>query len=52
MQHSPSFQVVKAFQQACAAELDVSLKLLQVEVERCDHRVLGHPHCAHLISLT
>jgi predicted ArsR family transcriptional regulator len=49
--HCPIFQVAKAFQQACTCELDVLLKLLQAKVERCDHRVLGHPHCSYLISL-
>jgi DeoR family transcriptional regulator, suf operon transcriptional repressor len=49
--HCPIFQVAKAFQQACTCELDVLLKLLQVKVERCDHRVMGHPHCSYLISL-
>jgi predicted ArsR family transcriptional regulator len=49
--HCPIFQVAKAFQQACTCELDVFLKLLQVKVERCDHRMMGHPHCSYLISL-
>ena len=48
--HCPIFQVAKAFQQACTCELDVLLKLLQVKVERCDHRMMGHPHCSYLIS--
>src|SRR5882724_4205809 len=48
--HCPIFQVAKAFQQACSCELDVLLKLLQVKVERCDHRMMGHPHCSYLIS--
>jgi predicted ArsR family transcriptional regulator len=49
--HCPILQVAKAFQQACSCELDVLLKVLQVRVERCDHRMLGHPHCSYLISL-
>jgi predicted ArsR family transcriptional regulator len=48
--HCPIFQVAKAFQQACTCELDVLLKLLQAKVERCDHRMLGQPHCSYLIS--
>jgi predicted ArsR family transcriptional regulator len=48
--HCPIFQVAKAFQQACTCELDVLFKLLQVKVERCDHRMMGHPHCSYLIS--
>jgi predicted ArsR family transcriptional regulator len=48
--HCPIFQVAKAFQQACTCELDVLLKLLQVKVERCDHRMMGHPHCSYVIS--
>jgi predicted ArsR family transcriptional regulator len=48
--HCPIFQVAKAFQQACACELDVFLKLLQVKVERCDHRMTGHLHCSYLIG--
>jgi predicted ArsR family transcriptional regulator len=48
--HCPIFQVAKAFQQVCTCELDVLLKLLQVKVERCDHRMMGHPHCSYLIS--
>jgi predicted ArsR family transcriptional regulator len=48
--HCPIFQVAKAFQQACTCELEVLLKLLQVKVERCDHRMMGHPHCSYLIS--
>jgi predicted ArsR family transcriptional regulator len=48
--HCPIFQVAKAFQQACTCELDVLLKLLQAKVERCDHRLIGHPHCSYLIS--
>jgi predicted ArsR family transcriptional regulator len=49
--HCPIFQVAKAFQQACTCELDVLLKLLQAKVERCDHRMTGHPHCSYLISI-
>ena len=48
--HCPIFQVARAFQQACTCELDVLLKLLQAKVERCDHRLIGHPHCSYLIS--
>jgi predicted ArsR family transcriptional regulator len=48
--HCPIFQVAKAFQQACACELDVLLKLLRVQVERRDHRMAGQPHCSYLIS--
>jgi predicted ArsR family transcriptional regulator len=48
--HCPIFQVAKAFQQACTCELDVLLKLLQAKVERCDHRMMGHPHCSYLVS--
>jgi predicted ArsR family transcriptional regulator len=48
--HCPIFQVAKAFQQACTCELEVLLKLLQAKVERCDHRMMGHPHCSYLIS--
>jgi predicted ArsR family transcriptional regulator len=48
--HCPIFQVAKAFQQACTCELDVLLKLLQGKVERCQHRMMGHPHCSYLIS--
>lgn len=48
--HCPIFQVAKAFQQACTCELDVLLKLLQANVERCDHRMMGHPQCSYLIS--
>lgn len=48
--HCPIFQVAKAFQQACACELDVLLKLLRAKVERCDHRMMGHPHCSYLIG--
>ena len=48
--HCPIFQVAKAFQQACTCELDVLRKLLQAKVERCDHRLIGHPHCSYLIS--
>jgi predicted ArsR family transcriptional regulator len=48
--HCPILQVAKAFQQACACELDVLLKLLQAKVERCDHRMTGHPHCSYLIN--
>src|SRR5262245_28643419 len=48
--HCPIFQVAKAFQQACTCELDVLLKVLQVKVERCQHRMIGHPHCSYLIS--
>jgi predicted ArsR family transcriptional regulator len=48
--HCPIFQVAKAFQQACTCELAVLLKLLQAKVERCDHRMMGHPHCSYLIS--
>ena len=48
--HCPIFRVAQAFQQACTCELDVLLKLLQAKVERCDHRMLGHPHCSYLIS--
>src|SRR5262245_41190246 len=45
--HCPIFQVAKAFQQACACELDVLFRLLQAKVERCNHRMLGHPHCSY-----
>jgi predicted ArsR family transcriptional regulator len=48
--HCPILQVAKVFQQACTCELDVLLKLLQVKVERCDHRMMGHPHCSYLIG--
>jgi predicted ArsR family transcriptional regulator len=48
--HCPILQVAKAFQQACTCELAVLLKLLQAKVERCDHRMTGHPHCSYLIS--
>jgi DeoR family transcriptional regulator, suf operon transcriptional repressor len=48
--HRPIFQVARAFQQACTCELDVLLKLLQAKVERCDHRMMGHPHCSYVIS--
>ena len=48
--HCPIFQVAKAFRQACTCELEVLLKLLRVKVERCDHRMMGHPHCSYLIS--
>jgi predicted ArsR family transcriptional regulator len=48
--HCPIFQIAQAFQQACTCELDVLLKLLQAKVERCDHRLIGHPHCSYLIS--
>ena len=48
--HCPIFQVAKAFQQACTCELDVLLKILQAKVERCEHRMMGHPHCSYLIS--
>jgi predicted ArsR family transcriptional regulator len=48
--HCPIFQVAKAFQQACTCELDVLLKLLQVKVERRDHRMTGHPHCSYVIG--
>jgi predicted ArsR family transcriptional regulator len=48
--HCPILQVAKAFQQACACELDVLLKLLQAKVERCDHRMTGHSHCSYLIN--
>jgi predicted ArsR family transcriptional regulator len=48
--HCPIFQVAKAFQQACTCELDVLLRLLRAKVERCEHRIIGHPHCSYLIS--
>jgi predicted ArsR family transcriptional regulator len=48
--HCPIFQVAKSFQQACTCELDVFLKLLQANVERCDHRIMGHPQCSYLIT--
>jgi predicted ArsR family transcriptional regulator len=48
--HCPIFQVAKTFQQACTCELEVLLKLLQVKVERCEHRMMGHPHCSYLVS--
>jgi predicted ArsR family transcriptional regulator len=48
--HCPIFQVAKAFQQACSCELDVLLRLLQAKVERCEHRIIGHPNCSYLIS--
>jgi predicted ArsR family transcriptional regulator len=48
--HCPIFQVAKAFQQACTCELEVLLRLLQAKVERCEHRIIGHPHCSYLIS--
>jgi predicted ArsR family transcriptional regulator len=48
--HCPILQVAKVFQQACTCELDVLLKLLRAKVERCDHRMTGHPHCSYLIS--
>ena len=48
--HCPILQVAKVFQQACACELDVLLKLLRAKVKRCDHRMTGHPHCSYLIS--
>jgi predicted ArsR family transcriptional regulator len=46
----PIFQVARAFQQACSCELPVLLKLLQTKVERCDHRLIGHPYYSYLIS--
>ena len=48
--HSPIFQVAQAFQRACTCELDVFPELLQVNLERCDHRIIGHPHYSYLIS--
>jgi predicted ArsR family transcriptional regulator len=48
--HCPIFQVAKAFQQACTCELDVLLKLLQANVERCEHRMMGHPQCSYFIN--
>jgi predicted ArsR family transcriptional regulator len=48
--HCPILQVAKAFQQACTCELDILLKLLRANVERCDHRMTGHPHCSYRIS--
>jgi predicted ArsR family transcriptional regulator len=48
--HCPIFRVAKTFPQACACEFDVLLKLLQANVERGDHRMMGHPHCSYLIS--
>jgi predicted ArsR family transcriptional regulator len=48
--HCPILQVAKAFQQACTCELDILLKLLQANVERCDHRMMGHPQCSYLIT--
>lgn len=49
--HCPIFQVAKTFQQACTCELDVLLKLLRANVERCDHRMMGHPQCSYLITM-
>jgi predicted ArsR family transcriptional regulator len=48
--HCPIFQVAKTFQQACTCELDVLLRLLRAQVERCDHRMVGHPQCSYLIT--
>jgi predicted ArsR family transcriptional regulator len=48
--HCPIFQVAKTFQQACTCELDVLLKVLQADVERCEHRMLGHPRCSYFIT--
>jgi predicted ArsR family transcriptional regulator len=48
--HCPIFQVAKVFQQACTCELDVLLKLLQAKVERCEHRMMGHPQCSYFIN--
>jgi predicted ArsR family transcriptional regulator len=48
--HCPIFQVAKVFQQACTCELDVLLKLLQAKVERCEHRMMGHPQCSYFIT--
>ena len=48
--HCPILQVAKTFQQACTCELDVFLKVLQANVERCDHRMMGHPQCSYLIT--
>jgi predicted ArsR family transcriptional regulator len=48
--HCPIFQVAKVFQQACTCELDVLLKLLQANVERCEHRMMGHAQCSYLIT--
>src|SRR5919109_4387540 len=48
--HCPIFQVAKVFQQACTCELDVLLKLLQANVERCEHRMMGHPQCSYFIT--
>jgi predicted ArsR family transcriptional regulator len=48
--HCPIFQVAKVFQQACTCELDVLLKLLQANVERCEHRMMGHPQCSYFID--
>jgi predicted ArsR family transcriptional regulator len=47
--HCPILRVAQAFQQACACERDVLFKLLQADVERCDHRMTGHPQCSYLI---
>jgi predicted ArsR family transcriptional regulator len=48
--HCPILQVAQAFRQACTCERDVLFKLLQADVERCDHRMTGHPQCSYLIS--
>jgi predicted ArsR family transcriptional regulator len=48
--HCPIYQVAKVFQQACTCELEVLLKLLRASVERCEHRMTGHPQCSYLIS--
>jgi predicted ArsR family transcriptional regulator len=48
--HCPILQVAQAFQQACTCERDVLFKLLQAKVERCDHRMTGHPQCSYFIS--
>jgi predicted ArsR family transcriptional regulator len=48
--HCPIFQVAKVFQQACTCELDILLKLLQAKVERCEHRMMGHPQCSYFIN--
>jgi predicted ArsR family transcriptional regulator len=48
--HCPIWQVARTFQQACSCEREVLFKLLRADVERCDHRMTGHPQCSYLIS--